>query len=1331
MGNLLLGPGSLFANRFEIQHAASSGGMGTVYRATDRYSGGLVALKLLHSGGGGNEAERFAREAQLLSELRHPGIVAYVAHGQTAEGQRFLAMEWLQGQDLGERLLRGPLSLRDCVRLLDQVADGLSVAHRRGVIHRDLKPSNLFLVEGSIEQVKMLDFGIARRIATSQAMTRTGLVVGTPEYMAPEQARGARNLTPAADLFSLGCVLYECLTGRPPFVADHVAAVLAQILFAAPIPVSQLRPGVPAPVAALIDKLLVKDPEKRLANTVRLRRELASLGDLTERVPEPTIEEVRPAEGLFAKKEQHLLSVVLASPGLEPAAGGKPLQRTTALLSSSEKESLLQMLAVMGTAAVWLANGTLLTTMPAAGTAPDHAIRAARAALLIRDRWPAAQIAIATGRGMLHGRTAVGEVVDVATRAVSTSLASSSGDGTAEIWLDELSAKLLEGRFAQKPHMGGILLLGEEASDDVTRPLLGKPTPCVGRDAELQILQEQITVCIEESVARMVLVTGAPGAGKSRLRHEFLCRLEKGPESITVLMGRGDIMNAGAPYEIISRALRGLCGLKGDEAPDTQRERLAARLARHLPPAMLERVTLFLGELCHIPFSAADNPLLKAAHQDPKIMGDQVSRALLDWLAAECAAAPVLLVLDDLQWGDELTMSALREMLRELADAPLCIVGFAREEVHEIIFALGHKNEMFHLRLKGLSRKACERLLHAVLGKNVATGLFAQAIEQSGGNALFLEELIRSFAAGKSTAPSATLVAMLQARVGSLEAGARRAVRAAAVYGETFWRGGLLSLLGPVPETGAITTWLEVLQQEEICEKCSESRLPDEDEYRFRHAMIRDAVYDLLSQEDRKLGHQLAGRYLEQAGERDAMILAEHAQRAGESARAAALYARAAEQSLERHDLKGAVIRVERGINAGAQPETLALLQAIHFRVAFFSGNFTTPLEPALRAIDVLAQGSRWWCSVVGYLLVASVHQGALATFNSLVQRMLAVVPSPDALIEYVDATSWLVATFSFLGLREPAGAFWGLTLKAAAPLMESDANIKGMAQNAHAWYLRNLEPAPYQAMLAAREGARACEVAGNWKQLLAMRLCLGMTLAEVGDSAAGEKQLRDALKLPICEEAELYKGNLQAYLALLLVRREEKRDLDEVCALAQQVLEAKMSPIYAGVAKTALAHAALLRGQADHAVEQARQAADLTQPMPPSQLDAQGILIRAFMQAGRIEEAYTLAQKVWQTLDQLSGLGYGEVPLRLAVAEARHAHGDVSGARHAIEEAYRRLHKRAESIADPQWRHRFTTKVPANARVLDLAAAWGAAQYVHESLHDLSAADPNAHLPT
>ena len=139
MASVQLAASSLFANRFEIDRPAGSGGMGTVYRARDRYSGDVVALKLLHQGSGiADEGERFAREAQLLAELRHPGIVSHVAHGQTLEGQRFLAMEWLDGEDLAQRLARGPLQLREALGLVERVAQALAIAHERGIVHRKL-----------------------------------------------------------------------------------------------------------------------------------------------------------------------------------------------------------------------------------------------------------------------------------------------------------------------------------------------------------------------------------------------------------------------------------------------------------------------------------------------------------------------------------------------------------------------------------------------------------------------------------------------------------------------------------------------------------------------------------------------------------------------------------------------------------------------------------------------------------------------------------------------------------------------------------------------------------------------------------------------------------------------------------------------------------------------------------------------------------------------------------------------------------------------------------------------------------------------------------------
>jgi serine/threonine protein kinase len=266
MQSLMRQPGDVLAGRYEIDRLAGSGGMSTVYRARDRNTGQLVALKLLQASSPlAQETGRFMREAHVLAELRHPGIVGYLEHGLTPEGHSFLAMEWLDGEDLARRLQRGPLSIAESLYLVQQTAAALQVAHQRGIVHRDLKPSNLFLRDGEIGRVTLLDFGIARHTLALRPMTQTGVVVGTPEYMAPEQARGHRDIGASADVFSLGCVLYECVAGQPPFVGEHVAAILARILFADAPALSTLHPHTPPQLDTLLGRMLAKTTEEFLA----------------------------------------------------------------------------------------------------------------------------------------------------------------------------------------------------------------------------------------------------------------------------------------------------------------------------------------------------------------------------------------------------------------------------------------------------------------------------------------------------------------------------------------------------------------------------------------------------------------------------------------------------------------------------------------------------------------------------------------------------------------------------------------------------------------------------------------------------------------------------------------------------------------------------------------------------------------------------------------------------------------------------------------------------------------------------------------------------------
>src|SRR5689334_198949 len=212
-GRFAMNVGDLLDGRFQIERLAGQGGAGVVYRGLDRDTGAAVAIKTTapHA-----SDRRFEREAEALAALRHPAIVTYLQHG-TFEHQHYLVMEWLEGEDLGARLAAGALALADAVAIGRQLAAALAAAHEKGIVHRDVKPANVFLVGGDPSRVKLLDFGIARH-AGPATLTTTGTVVGTPSYMAPEQARGTGELDARVDVYGLGALLFHCVTGRATFV---------------------------------------------------------------------------------------------------------------------------------------------------------------------------------------------------------------------------------------------------------------------------------------------------------------------------------------------------------------------------------------------------------------------------------------------------------------------------------------------------------------------------------------------------------------------------------------------------------------------------------------------------------------------------------------------------------------------------------------------------------------------------------------------------------------------------------------------------------------------------------------------------------------------------------------------------------------------------------------------------------------------------------------------------------------------------------------------------------------------------------------------------------
>ncbi|MFO0587388.1 MAG: protein kinase [Polyangiaceae bacterium] len=258
--------GTVVADRFETLGLAGHGGMGSVYKARDRATGDLVALKILRARDPAAE-QRLVREARILADLAHPSIVRYVSHGVAARGGFYLVMEWLPGETLAARLANGPLTHGEALAVGYQVSDALHAAHLRGVVHRDVKPSNIVIgprSEGG--RVKLLDFGVAHLRAAVDALTTTGATLGTPGYMAPEQARGEPSVDPRADVFSLGAVLFQALSGRLPFVGEDAVATLLAVENDPAPRLSDLVPDADPSMDALLARMLAKDPAERPRN---------------------------------------------------------------------------------------------------------------------------------------------------------------------------------------------------------------------------------------------------------------------------------------------------------------------------------------------------------------------------------------------------------------------------------------------------------------------------------------------------------------------------------------------------------------------------------------------------------------------------------------------------------------------------------------------------------------------------------------------------------------------------------------------------------------------------------------------------------------------------------------------------------------------------------------------------------------------------------------------------------------------------------------------------------------------------------------------------------
>jgi hypothetical protein len=493
-----------YGDRFRIDGDPIEGGMGQVYRAKDLKTGEYVALKVVAEPQG-TQSLRFQLEAVVLAGIAHPAIVRYLAHGSTADGEQYMAMEWLEGETLEDRVARGPLRISETLQLGRRVAEALAVVHRHGVVHRDIKPANVFLPAGDPAQAKVLDFGIARRLFDPEQgmrITSVGAALGTPLYMAPEQARGASTVDGRADIFALGCVLFQCLTGQPPFAGTSPTAIMAKICLDDPVDLARRRPETPADLVALVTCMLAKNPDQRPARADEVARALgATAAEFLDRDSDlAAIYRTRtPTPTLVATGEQRILAAILVSrsragavtrvvhdPGRTADLAGILSERlANPELGEAGLGDLQSAIAPLGARVERLGGGSLVIALTGEqqGTPLDQATQAARCALRLKAALPDASLGISTSRTDMAGKLSLGDVIDQAGHLLATTPA-----GT--IHIDNVTAHLLENRFEiQALADGTSRLLFEKGIREAPRTLMGKAVPCFGRDREVDLLE--------------------------------------------------------------------------------------------------------------------------------------------------------------------------------------------------------------------------------------------------------------------------------------------------------------------------------------------------------------------------------------------------------------------------------------------------------------------------------------------------------------------------------------------------------------------------------------------------------------------------------------------------------------------------------------------------------------------------------------------------------------------------------------------------------------------------------------------------------------------------
>jgi tetratricopeptide (TPR) repeat protein len=710
----------------------------------------------------------------------------------------------------------------------------------------------------------------------------------------------------------------------------------------------------------------------------------------------------------------------------------------------------------------------------------------------------------------------------------------------------------------------------------------------------------------------------------------------------------------------------------------------------------------FLGEMANLPFPDDALLPLRAARKDARLMADQKLMAWLEWLEAECNHHPVLLVLEDLHWGDAPSVSFVDAALRVLAEKPLMVLALARPEVDRRFPGAWKERSLQHVTLAPLSPRWSQRMV-----EHVAGGLPDQSarwiVERSQGNPFYLQELLRVVAergkVGDDSNLPDTVLGMVQARFDNFGPEAKLVLRAGSIFGQAFRPAGVMALLDRSMRKD-VGRWLDILEKQEILFSRPTGDLR---EYVFRHALLRQAAYEMLPPAEKRLGHLLAGQYLEQEGERNGIVLADHFERAEEKERAIHWLAVAAKQALDADDLVEAIARVERGVELGAAGEQLCTLRLIESQAKFWRGEYVAA-EALARAATVSgdARTNLNALNVLFDALGVQTKHGEIATLSRDLDRP----KEPELLNAWLECLMCATAFLAAAGnteVRERTLAVVEASQSQLEPL------LIGRVLSLRAHIARD-KGRLRESLVGGENAANQFEELGHRRLACESSFNLGIRLSEIGQLEESEARLRKVLLT--ARKMDL-NHVLRAVLQALVNVLAYKGELDEARRLGEQGLAvtcAHNDRYFKGFTQAYLCVTEHLAGDFVRAEEYARASLLTWKSVPSLRPFALALVARVLLAQGRLADALPLARDAHTQLESLGVVQDGEATIRLALAECLVATGDQPAAHQAVATTAQWLRTRAETIDDPAMRESFLTRIPEHRRILELAREVGVA---------------------